>query len=189
MTRKTSTKQRPTRSARSAAKKPQLPAVRAVLPVRPSVRPSVRPHTDTPPTLYSEFISEDQIAAAYQARLADLPLIPITAWKPGAIGSVTALFPSGATLTHTAGTPGFDALTPCPQGATHHNHITNGAQLREAAAAAAHCTQLHGRPRTLTLAQAATTTADTQALTRNDIDTGLTNRAADTEKPKGHPQS
>ncbi|MGW1409435.1 hypothetical protein [Streptomyces sp. NPDC002403] len=170
MSRKTSTKQRPS----SAPKKTAAPT-RAVLPVRP--------HTD------AEFITEAQIAAAYTARLAELSLIPITAWTPQPDGSVRAVFPSGASLTHTTGTPGFDALTPCPQGAVHHNHITTGTQLREAAAAAAHCTQLHGRTRTLTLAQAATTTADTQALTRNDIDTGLAARNADNEKPKGHPQS
>ncbi|WP_405682801.1 hypothetical protein [Streptomyces sp. NBC_01238] len=176
MSRKTSTKPRPTRPV---AKKPSSPAVHAVLPVRP--------HTDTPPTQYPEFISEGQIAAAYAARLADLPLIPITAWQPSPDGGVRAHFPTGASLTHTP--TGFDALTPCPTGAMHHHRITTGAQLRQAAAAAAHCTQLHGRPRTLTLHQAATTTADTQALTRDDIDTGLTQRAADTEKPKGHPQS
>lgn len=176
MTRKTSTRQRPS----SAPKKAQLPAVRAVLPVRP--------RTDTPPTNYPEFITEAQITAAYTARLADLPLIPITAWKPGPDGSVRAHFPSGATLTHTPDATGFDALTPCPQGAVHHHHITTGQELRHAAAATAHCTHPHGRPRTLTLAQAATTTADTQALTRNDINTGLAQRSADTEKPKEHPE-
>lgn len=173
MTRKTSTKQRP------APKKPQLPAVRAVLPVRP--------HTDTPPTLYPEFITEAQITAAYAARLADLPLIPITAWQPNPDGTVRAHFPTGASLTHTP--TGFDALTPCPNGAHHHHRITTGHDLRDAAAAAVRCTQLHGRPAPH-LAQAATTTADTQALNRNDIDTGLAQRtaAADEETPKEHPQ-
>ncbi|WP_331731868.1 hypothetical protein OG298_45315 (plasmid) [Streptomyces sp. NBC_01005] len=169
MSRKTSTKPHPTRSA---PKKTAAPT-RAVLPVRPHTGP--------------EFITEAQIAAAYAARLAELPLIPITAWMPQPDGSVRAHFPSGATLTRTPDTTGFDALTPCPQGAVHHNHITTRAQLREAAAAAAHCSNLHGRPRTLTLAQGVATTADTQALTRNDIATGLANRAAD-EKPKEHPQ-
>ncbi|MEV8101020.1 hypothetical protein [Streptomyces sp. NPDC088135] len=168
MSRKSSTKQRPS----SAPKKTAAPT-RAALPVRPHTSP--------------EFITEHQIRAAYAARLAELPLIPITAWTPQPDGTVRAHFPSGTTLTHTPNTPGFDALTPCPNGATHHHHIANGHELRHAAAAAAHCTQLHGRPRTLTLAQAATTTADTQALTRNDIATGLANRAAD-ETPKEHPQ-
>ncbi|MEE1812659.1 hypothetical protein [Streptomyces sp. BE133] len=170
MSRKSSTKQRPS----SAPKKTAAPT-RAVLPVRP--------HTDP------EFITEHQIRAAYAARLAGLPLIPITAWTPRPDGSVRAHFPTGATLTHTPDATGFDALTPCPQGAVHHDRITTGAQLHAAAAAAAHCAQLHGRPRTLTLAQAATTTADTQALTRNDIDTGLANRPAsvETETPKEHP--
>ncbi|MFJ4887737.1 hypothetical protein [Streptomyces sp. NPDC088731] len=168
MSRKSSTKQRP-----SSALKKTAPPTRAVLPVRPRTDP--------------EFITEHQIRAAYAARLANLPLIPITAWQPQPDGSVRAHFPSGATLTHAPNATGFDALTPCPQGAMHHDHITTGHDLHAAATAAAHCTQLHGRPRTLTLAQAATTTADTQALTRNDIDTGLANRAAD-ETPKEHPQ-
>ncbi|MFB7313036.1 hypothetical protein [Streptomyces sp. NPDC056192] len=189
MTRKTSTEQRPrpaakkrpTRAARPSAKKPQLPPVRAVLPVRP--------HTDdTPPTQYPEFITDAQIKAAYAARLADLPLIPITAWTPLPNGNVRALFPTGASLTHTPNQAGFDALTPCPQGATHHHHITTGQELRHAAAATAHCTHPHGRPRTLTLAQSVATAADTQQLARDDIEAGLAARTADTETPKEHPQ-
>jgi hypothetical protein len=176
---RTPAKKRTTRAARPAAKKPTLPPVRAVLPVRP--------HTDdTPPTQCPEFITEAQIKAAYAARLADLPLIPITAWTPLPNGSVRALFPTGASLTHTP--DGFDALTPCPQGATHHHRVTNGTELRHAAAATAHCTHPHGQPRTLTLAQAATTAADTQQLARDDIEAGLAARAADDEKPKEHPQ-
>jgi hypothetical protein len=155
--------------------------VRAVLPVRP--------HTDdTPPTQYPEFITEGQIKAAYAARLADLPLIPITAWTPLPDGSVRATFPTGASITRLPNATGFDALTPCPQGATHHHHITNGQDLRHVAAATAHCTQLHGRPRVLTLAQADSTTADTQQLNRGDIEAGLAARTADTETPKEHPQ-
>ncbi|WP_392838674.1 hypothetical protein [Streptomyces sp. LN500] len=184
MTRKTSTEQRPRPTA--AKKRTARPKRTAAAPVR-AVLP-VRPHTDdTPPTQYPEFISEQQIKAAYAARLADLPLIPITAWQPNPDGTVRAHFPTGASLTHTP--DGFDALTPCPNGATHHHHITTGTELRHAAAATAHCTQLHGRPRTLTLAQAATTTADTQTLNRDDIDTGLAQRAAAAdEKPKEHPE-
>jgi hypothetical protein len=183
----TSTEQRPRpaakkRTARPAPKKrtaAQLPPVRAVLPVRPH-------NTDTPPTAYPEFITEQQITAAYAARLADLPLIPITAWTPQPDGTVRAHFPAGASLTHTP--TGFHALTPCPNGALHHHHITNGTELRHAAAATAHCTNLHGQPRVLTLTQADTTNADTQQLARDDIDTGLANRTPDTETPKEHPQ-
>ncbi|MFG2676973.1 hypothetical protein [Streptomyces sp. NPDC048445] len=167
MSRKTTTR-RPTRTTTT----PTLTA-REALPVRPHPGP--------------EFITKHQMAAAYAARLAGLPLIPITAWTPQPDGTVRATFPSGATLTHT--TTGFDAYTPCTQGATHHNHITTGQDLRDAAAAAAHCTNLHGRPRTLTLHQAATTTADTQALDGNTITAGLAQRAADTEQPKEHPQT
>lgn len=76
----------------------------------------------------------------------------------------------------------FTALTPCAQGATHTTPITTRRELVAAVHAAAACTQLHGRPRTLTLAQAATTTADTQAL---DV-TGL--RADNDQTPKEHPQ-
>ncbi|MFB7222399.1 hypothetical protein [Streptomyces sp. NPDC056227] len=176
MSRKTSTKQRP---QRPAPKKAHLPAVRAVLPVRP--------HTDTPPTNYPEFITEGQIKAAYAARLADLPLIPITAWTdPQPNGGIRAYFPGGASLTHTPN--GFTAITPCPNGARHIDHITNGHDLHAAAAAAAHCTSLHGQARILTLAEAAATTADTQQLSQDDITTGLINRAS-AEQPKEHPES
>ncbi|MEU9947035.1 hypothetical protein [Streptomyces sp. NPDC047939] len=171
MSRKTATKKRPT--TRTAAT-PTAPA-RAALPVRPHPGP--------------EFITEHQITAAYAARLAGLPLIPITAWQPQPDGTVRATFPGGATLTHAPNHTGFDALTPCTQGAVHHNHVTTGAQLRQAAAAADQCTHLHGRTRTLTLAQAANTTADTQQLSSDDITTGLANRAADAETPKEHPQT
>ncbi|MER5277731.1 hypothetical protein ABT025_18505 [Streptomyces sp. NPDC002809] len=171
MSRKTATKKRPT--TRTTAT-PTLTAARAALPVRPHPGP--------------EFITQQQMAAAYAARLANLPLIPITAWQPQPDGTVCATFPGGATLTRTADSTGFDALTPCAQGAHHHNRVTTGTQLRHAATAADQCTNLHGRPRTLTLHQAATTAADTQALTRNDIDTGLAQRTADTETPKEHPQ-
>ncbi|MFJ1900453.1 hypothetical protein [Streptomyces sp. NPDC088115] len=169
MSRKTTTKKHPT----PVATTPTVTA-RPALPVRPHPEP--------------EFITQQQIAAAYAARLANLPLMPITAWTPQPDGTVRATFPGGATLTHTAGA-GFDALTACTQGATHHNHITTGTQLREAAAAAAQCTHLHGRPRTLTLAQAATTTAETQALDGNTITAGLAARTADTESAKESPQT
>ncbi|WP_329203838.1 hypothetical protein [Streptomyces sp. NBC_01435] len=167
MNRKTTTKKRTIRTAAAPA--------RAVLPVRPHPGP--------------EFITEHQITAAYQARLANLPLIHITAWSPQPDGSVRATFPSGATLTHTPDSRGFDALTPCAQGAVHHNRVTTGHDLRQAAAAADQCTHLHGRARTLTLAQGAATAADTQQLSSDDITTGLAQRAADTEQPKEHPQS
>lgn len=164
MSRKTATKKRPTtRTATPAA------ATREALPVRPHPGP--------------EFITEHQMAAAYAARLAGLPLIPITAWQPQPDGNVRAQFPSGATLTRSPDATGFDALTPCTQGAAHHDHITTGQGLREAAAAADHCTHLHGRPRTLTLHQAATTAEDTQTL---DV-TGL--RADNDQTPKEHPQT
>ncbi|WP_331729026.1 hypothetical protein OG693_39230 (plasmid) [Streptomyces sp. NBC_01259] len=172
MSRKTATKKRPTTRTTT---NPTPVTARDALPVRPHPGP--------------EFITQQQITAAYAARLAGLPLIPITAWTPQPDGTVRAQFPAGATLTHGREGGGFDALTPCTQGAHHHNRITTGLDLHNAAATAAQCTHLHGRPRTLTLAQAATTTADTQQLTGDDITTGLANRAADTEQPKEHPQT
>lgn len=152
------------------------PSAPPTLPTRPA-QPLDRP----------EFITEQQMAAAYAARLAELPLIPITAWQPHPAGP-RAHFPGGATLTHTP--TGFTASTPCPQGARHHDHITTGTQLRAAANAATHCTNIHGRPRLLTLAQAANANDETQTLTRADINAGLAHRAAaDNDQMKEHPAS
>ncbi|MFD7855219.1 hypothetical protein ACFV6B_13165 [Streptomyces microflavus] len=137
---KTRTKKRPT---------PVKPAtLRAVLPVRPTTGP--------------EFISEQQMAAAYAARLHGLPLIPITAWTPQPNSTVRAHLAGGLSLTH--GPAGFTAHTPCPNGAHHHTPIANGQDLRNAITAAARCTSLHGQARTLTLHQAAVTAEDTQTL-------------------------
>ncbi|MFC8339344.1 hypothetical protein ACFUJX_20350 [Streptomyces rubiginosohelvolus] len=160
MSRKTHTKKRP-------ATKPTV--LRPVLPVRT-------------PTTGPEFITEQQMNAAYAARLHGLPLIPITAWTPQPNGAVRAHLPAGVSLTHQPA--GFTAHTPCPNGAHHHTAITNGHDLRNATAAAAHCTNLHGQPRTLTLAQAAATAEDTQQLSRDDIDAGLT---ADHDHAQPHP--
>lgn len=160
MSRKTHTKKRP------AATKPAV--LCPVLPVRPA-------------TTGPEFISEQQMNAAYAARLHGLPLIPITAWAPLPGGTVRAHLAGGLSLTH--GPSGFTAHIPCPNGAHHQAALTNRHQLRDATAAAAHCTDLHGQPRTLTLHQAATT-EDTQQLSRNDIDAGL---AADHVSAHPHP--
>ncbi|WP_031186365.1 hypothetical protein [Streptomyces sp. NRRL S-1896] len=161
MSRKTHTKKRP------AATKPAV--LRPVLPVRPA-NPG------------PEFISEQQMTAAYAARLHGLPLIPITAWLPQPNGAVRAHLPGGTSLTHQPA--GFTAHTPCPNGAHHHTPVTNGQDLRNATITAAHCTDLHGQPRTLTLHQAAATAEDTQQLSRDDIDAGLT---ADHDHAHPHP--
>ncbi|MEV2259141.1 hypothetical protein AB0J13_10835 [Streptomyces anulatus] len=158
MTRRTHTKKRTTPAAKP-------PALRAVLPVRPTTSP--------------EFITEQQMTAAYTARLAELPLIPITAWTPQPNGTVRAHLADGISLTHAPA--GFTAHTPCPNGAHHHTPVTNGQDLRNATATAAHCTDLHGQARTLTLAQAVATTADTQTL-------DVTNLRSDTDQAKEHPQ-
>ncbi|WP_399554205.1 hypothetical protein OG582_40485 (plasmid) [Streptomyces anulatus] len=162
MTRRTHTKKR------TPAVKPN--AVRAVLPVRPVTSP--------------EFITEQQMTAAYTARLAELPLIPITAWDPQPNGTVRAHLAGGISLTH--GTAGFTAHTPCPNGAHHHTPVANGQDLRNAIATSANCTDLHGQARTLTLHQAAATAEDTQQWSRADIDATLT---ATDEQPKEHPTS
>ncbi|WP_097964903.1 hypothetical protein [Streptomyces sp. or20] len=158
MTRRTHTKKR------TPAVKP--PAVRAVLPVRPTTSP--------------EFITEQQMTAAYAARLAELPHLPITAWTPQPNGTVRAHLADGISLTHAPA--GFTAITPCPNGAHHHTPVTNGQGLRNATTAAACCTDLHGQARTLTLAQAAVTAADTQTLDVTDL-------RSDTDQAKEHPES
>ncbi|MFJ1782463.1 hypothetical protein ACIOKA_37790 [Streptomyces anulatus] len=160
MTRKTQTKKRPTPA-------PTKPAtIRPVLPVRPA-------------TPGPEFITEQQMNAAYNARLNGLPLMPITAWAPLPDGTVRAHLPGGVSLTH--GPTGFTAHTPCPNGARHHTPIANGQDLRNATATVGRCTDLHGQARTLTLAQAVATTADTQTL-------DVTNLRSDTDQAKEHPQ-
>ncbi|MGW7398087.1 hypothetical protein ACWGH7_16500 [Streptomyces cyaneofuscatus] len=144
MSRKTHTKKRPTPTTTKPA---------AVLPVRPTTGP--------------EFITEQQMTAAYAARLHGLPLIPITAWTPQPNGTVRAHLPGGLSLTH--GPAGFTAHTPCPNGAHHQTGIANSQDLRNAITTAARCTDLHGQARTLTLAQAAVTTEDTQTLDVTDL--------------------
>lgn len=147
MSRKTHTKKRPA-ATKSTALRPVLPA--------------------RTPTAGPEFITEQQMNAAYAARLHGLPLIPITAWTPQPNGAVRAHLPGGTSLTH-GGPAGFTAHTPCSNGAHHHTPVTNSQDLRNATAAAAHCTDLHGQPRTLTLHQAAATAEDTQTLDVTDL--------------------
>ncbi|MEU6016919.1 hypothetical protein ABZ826_23580 [Streptomyces sp. NPDC047515] len=162
MSRKSSTK---TRTAPTS----QPQATPAVLPVRP---------------VHPDFITEQQIRAAYAARLANLPHTPIRAWQTAPDGTAHLAFPSGNRIHHTpdADTP-FTALTPCAAGFTHTTPITDRTQLTNAVNTAAHCTDLHGRTRILTLPQAATTAEDTQALNV----TGLRATAVD-DQPKEHPE-
>ena len=172
MSRKTSTRQRPRTTTPKTATR-----TRAPLPVR------------TAPT--REFITDAQIHAHYQARLAGLPHTPITAWTPLPDGTLDVRFPTGAHLTHTPGTREFTAHTPCPQGAHHTATVTSSQQLDDAVRTAAQCTSPHGSARILTLPEAAAAAADTQQLSRDDIDTGLANHTTtpDDEQPKEHPQS
>ena len=165
------------RSTKTRNRKTTPKPARAALPVR---------EAPTAP----DFITDDQIHAHYEAQLAGLPHTPITAWTPLPDGTVQIRFPSGARITHTVGTPAFTAHTPCPQGAHHQADITTGHQLKNAERTAAACTNPHGQARILTLAAAAATTKDTQQLSRDDIDAGLTNRhTATDEQPKEHPES
>lgn len=162
-----------TRTRKTPAPKP---SPRAALPVRETAHAP-------------EFITEGQIRAHYEARLADLPHTPITAWTPLPDNTVQIRFPTGARITHTPGTPDFTTHTPCPQGAHHQTTITTGRELHQAEHAAALCTDPHGQTRILTLHQAAATAEDTQQLSRDDIDAGLTTRhTATDEQPKEHPQ-
>lgn len=131
-----------------------------------------------------EFITEPAMNAAYAARLAGLPLVPITAWALEDTGAMVT-FPSGARLVHhpAADTP-FTALTPCNSGFHHSHPITTSADL--------HCTSRHGNPTVLPLPEgrhrADQATAETQRLSTDEIAAGLTDRAAaDLEQPKGHP--
>ncbi|MYR75121.1 MULTISPECIES: hypothetical protein [unclassified Streptomyces] len=156
MSRKSSTKTRT----------PAKPAP-AALPIRP---------------LHPDFITDQQIHTAYTARLAGLPVTPITAWAHHPDGTHTATLPNGTHLTHTPGTPVFTAHIPCTQGAHHTVNITTAQHLNAATQAAGQCTHPHGGHRILTLHQAATTAAETQALDVTDL------RADNDHQPKEHPQ-
>ncbi|MEU5660029.1 hypothetical protein ABZ802_31090, partial [Streptomyces sp. NPDC047737] len=105
---------------KTRTRKNPKPAPRATLPVRPA---------PTQPAPAPDFITEGQIRAHYEARLAGLPHTPITAWTALPDGAHQVRFPTGARLTHTVGTQTFTAYTPCPQGAHHQADITNGHQL------------------------------------------------------------
>lgn len=156
-----------TRTPRTTPKPTPLPT-RTVHAVRP-----------TPP----DFLVEAQTAAYHTALLADLPQQRIQDWTPTPGGGAHLQLPTGNRLQHLPGTDvPFTALTPCAQGAVHTTPINTRRELVAAVHAAAECTQFHGRPRTLTLRQAATTAADTQQL---DV-TGL--RADNDQTPKEHPQ-
>ncbi|MFJ3283343.1 hypothetical protein [Streptomyces halstedii] len=150
-----------TKTRRRTTPKPTLPA---------------RPHP-TP-----EFITDQQIHTAYAARLAGLPTTPITAWTPHPDGTHSATLPNGTHLTHQPGTAVFTAHIPCAQGAHHAVNITTAQHLNTATQAAGQCTHPHGGHRILTLHQAATTTAETQALDVTDL------RADNDHQPKEHPQ-
>ncbi|MER6602559.1 hypothetical protein [Streptomyces parvus] len=144
MSRKTATKTR--------TRTPKTKTTPAVLPVRP---------------LHPDFITQNQINAAYAARLAGLPTTPIRAWTPNPDGTVHLAFPSGNRIHHTPA--GFTAITPCATGYTHQTPIADRDQLNTAVHTAAQCTSLHGRPRVLTVAQAAATAEDTQTLDVTDL--------------------
>lgn len=138
---------------------------------------------------HPDFLVEAQTTAYHAALLADLPQTRIQDWTPTPGGGAHLNTPTGTRIQHLPGTNiPFTALTPCTQGATHTTPVANRTQYDNAVKAASQCTQLHGRPRTLTLHQAATTAADTQQLSGDDITTGLAQRTADTEQPKEHPQ-
>lgn len=178
-----------TRTRRTTTPKPAPAAAPAVdmrkhLPTRPVPVRAVQP-------IHPDFLVEAQTAAYHAALLADLPQQRIQDWTPTPGGGAHLTHPNGTRLQHLPGTDiPFAAHTPCANGATHTTPITTRRQYDNALHAAAQCTHLHGRPRTLTLHQAATTAEDTQQLSRDDIDAGLTARhTATDEQPKEHPES
>ncbi|MFD7868006.1 hypothetical protein [Streptomyces sp. NPDC059783] len=150
--------------------------------------PTPTPALPVRPT-HPDFLVEAQTAAYHAALLADLPQHRIQDWTPTPGGGAHLNHPAGIVLQHLPGTDiPFTALTPCTNGAVHTTPINTRTQYDNAVRTATQCTNLHGQPRTLTLAQAAATTADTQALNGADITAGLAHRATDTETAKEHPQ-
>ncbi|WP_060888591.1 hypothetical protein [Streptomyces scabiei] len=138
------------------------------------------------------------IRAALASAAARLP-IPVRAWN-----GPTAHLTDGTVLTHTPHhattdqTPQFIAHIPCRHGATHQHLIHTARDLAAARTATNRCDGLHGTtqpkpPAILQLREgiqrATASAADTQPLSRDDIDAGLNARTAgDPERPKEHPQ-
>lgn len=171
------TKTRTRRTPKTAPAPAPAVDMRKHLPLRPI--PAVQPVKPTPP----DFLTEAQTAAYHAALLANLPQQRIQDWTPTLGGGAHHNLPTGTRLQHLPGTDiPFMALIPCQGNATHAVPVSTRRQYDTAVQAAAACTNLHGRPRTLTLHQAATTAADTQQL---DV-TGL--RADNDQTPKEHPQ-
>ncbi|MFJ2279169.1 hypothetical protein ACIOEZ_34035 [Streptomyces sp. NPDC087866] len=178
------TKTRTRRTPKTAPAPAPAVDMRKHLPLRP-IPAAVQPVQP----IHPDFLVEAQTAAYHAALLADLPQQRIQDWTPTPGGGAHLTFPSGNRLQHLPGTDiPFTALTPCAQGAVHTTPISTRRELVAAVRASAQCASLHGRPRTLTLAQAAVTAADTQQLDGDDIADGLAGRAADTETAKEHPQ-
>jgi len=139
------------------------------------------------------------IRAALAAAAARLP-VPVRAWH-----GPTAHLTDGTLITHTPAhattetTPTFQVAIRCPHGATHAYTIHTAQELHRARQITALCEQRtdaapqdpqpNPKVRALgdALTHAHTTSADTQPLTRADIDAHIANHA-DTETPKEHPQ-
>jgi hypothetical protein len=139
------------------------------------------------------------IRAALASAVAYLP-VPVRAWN-----GPTAHLGDGTVLAHTPHhattdqTPQFIAHIPCRHGATHQHLIHSARDLAAARTATNHCDGRHGtaQPKPSAVLQlregiqrATASAADTQPLSRDDIDAGLTNRAAaaHTDQPKENPQ-
>ncbi|MGS2592077.1 hypothetical protein [Streptomyces hebeiensis] len=141
---------------------------------RPTPTPALPVRPVTP-----DFITVQQMTAAYTARLADLPHIPVTAWTPQPDGTLRAHLHDGTHLIHTpTGPTPFRALTPCPAGAHHDNPITTGHDLHGIQNLVATCTARHGRHRIHPLATAVRLAEDTQPLDSTDLSN---------DQPKEHP--
>lgn len=165
---------------------------------------------------WPEFITHKMITAHYQAQLHGLPTRNIRDWREtNGIAAIT--FPTGARIDHTPTDDApFHAHTPCKNGGIHYDPVRTTTDLHNAAARAQACTDRHGAPAALALGtglkRAKTTTADTQpipVITKPEKPSGddvadtqpmsadaiaahiaeqLTERAADTETPKEHPE-
>ncbi|MBE4761801.1 hypothetical protein [Streptomyces caniscabiei] len=196
-TRKTAAKKAPAARKATAKKTPTRPAAKA----RPAPVDLRHPLPVRRRVFVGPMGAHEQAAirAALASAAARLP-IPVRAWN-----GPTAHLANGTVLTHTPHhattdqTPQFTAHIPCRHGATHQHLIHTARDLAAARTATNRCDGLHGAtpPKPAAILQlregiqrATASAADTQPLSRDDIDTGLAARAAgaDTDQPKEHPQ-
>ncbi|MGW1468502.1 hypothetical protein ACWCPT_29670 [Streptomyces sp. NPDC002308] len=124
---------------------------------------------------------------------------PHTTWTGHNTNTATTDLDTGTRLLYTRN-PGhalgrIEAAHECPHGIWHTQPIADGRELPAFTQAATECTAHNPRAQRAQalgtgIHRATTSAHDTQTLTRDDIDAGLTARAAaDTDQMKEHPQS